>query len=67
MNLINDLGSELAIAVLIEKRNSEKLNSEDILPLINRLNEALDAVSRRAEESRNIRQIPAKNMNASTH
>lgn len=45
MNLINDLGNELAISVLIEKRHSEKMSSKDVLPLINRINEAAQPVS----------------------
>ena len=66
MNLINDLGGELAYAVLVEKRNSEKIHSEDILPLINRLNDALEAISR-AQESKDIPPVPTKNVKSSSH
>lgn len=45
MNLISDLESELAMAVLLEKRHSDKINSKDLLPLIKRLNDALESVS----------------------
>lgn len=41
MNLINDLGAEIAFAVLVEKRHNEKIKTKDILSLIGRLNEAL--------------------------
>ena len=45
MNLISDLGNELAFAILIEKKHSEKISSDDILPLIKRLKDALQAIS----------------------
>jgi hypothetical protein len=41
INLVSDLGSELALAVLVEKRKSAKMNSAEILPLIRRINESL--------------------------
>jgi hypothetical protein len=66
MNLINDLGSELAYAVLIEKRNSERIHSEDILPLVNRLNDALEAISR-AQEAKDIPPVPTKNVKTFSH
>ena len=49
MNLISDLESELAYAVLIEKKHSEKISSEEVLPLIKRLNDALESVSAKVE------------------
>lgn len=55
MNLISDLGSELALAVLIEKRHSEKISSDDILPLIERLKNALQPVSRLEESEKSAR------------
>ena len=45
MNLITDLGAEIAFAVLVEKTHHEKIKSKDILPLIGRLNEALKQIS----------------------
>lgn len=45
MNLINDLDTEIAFAVLIEKKHNEKIESKDILPLIGRLNKALEQIS----------------------
>lgn len=49
MDMINDLGCELAFAVLIEKKHREKIESTDVLPLISKIKEALRAVS--AEEN----------------
>lgn len=49
MNMINDLGCELAFAVLVEKKHREKIDSKDVLPLIGRIKEALRIVS--AEEN----------------
>ncbi len=45
MNLINDLGSEIAFSVLIEKKYNEKIKSKDILSLIVRVTEALKQIS----------------------
>lgn len=53
MNLISDLESELAYAVLIEKKHADKIGSKDILPLIERLNDALASVSSKDETEKN--------------
>lgn len=45
MNLINDLGDEVAFAVLVEKRHLERIDSGDVLPLISRIKEVLQTVS----------------------
>ena len=49
MNLINDLGSELAQAVLVEKKHREKISSKDVLPLISRIADALEPSSTEKE------------------
>jgi hypothetical protein len=66
MNLISDLESELALAVLIEKKHSEKINSEEILPLIKRLNAALESVSPQTDKSRTI-QLTGKQITNTSH
>ena len=50
MNLINDLDTEIAFAVLIEKRHNEKIETKEIPSLIGRLNKALEEVSGRDKE-----------------
>lgn len=45
MQLVNDLESDLAFAVLVEKERAEKLESKDVLPLINRIREVLEPIS----------------------
>lgn len=40
MNLINELGNELAVSILVEKKHSEKISSKDVLPLIKRIKDA---------------------------
>ncbi|MEZ5347245.1 MAG: hypothetical protein R2681_16990 [Pyrinomonadaceae bacterium] len=45
MNLINDLGNDIAFAVLIEKRYGEKVDSKELLPLISNVRDALKSVS----------------------
>lgn len=50
MNLINDLDTEIAFAVLVEKKHNEKIESKDILPLLGRLNKALEEISEADKE-----------------
>ena len=45
MNLINDLETEIAFAILTETKHSEKIPSIDVLPLIGRLSKALEQIS----------------------
>ncbi len=51
MNLINDLDTEIAFAVLVDKKHNEKIESKDVLPLIGRLNKALEEISEANEDS----------------
>lgn len=37
MDLIDEIGSDLAVAFLIEKRHSQKIESRDAIDLINRI------------------------------
>ncbi len=54
MNLINDIDSELAYAVLIEKKHAEKIDSSEIVPLIKRLNDALRSISAKETQSKKL-------------
>lgn len=47
MDLVNDLGNDLVLAMLVEKRHSEKIDSAEVLPLISRIREILEPVSAR--------------------
>lgn len=60
MNLIHDLGSELALAVLVNKKHQEKIGSKDILPLIGKLENALKDTAARNELDPNTVLIPEK-------
>lgn len=51
MNLINDLETEIAFAVLVEKKHNEKIETKEIPSLIGRLNEALEQVSEKDKET----------------
>ena len=66
MNLISDLESELAYAVLIEKKHAEKISSEEVLPLIKRLNDALESVSAKVEVPKAVH-TAAKPANGLSH
>lgn len=41
MDLINDLNNELAVSVLVKKEHTEKIKSQDVPVLVDRLRNAL--------------------------
>lgn len=45
MDLVSDLGEDLAKAVLIEKKHSGKIDSKEIVSLISKIREVLEPVS----------------------
>lgn len=45
MDLVNDLGKDLALAMLIEKKHSEKIDSEEIMSLLSKVREVLEPLS----------------------
>lgn len=47
MDMVSDLGNDLAVAMLIEKKHANKIESKDIAPLINRIREVLKPISDR--------------------
>ena len=48
MDLINDLGTDLAFAFLVEKRYGQKIDSEEAIELIGRVTTLLESVSTRS-------------------
>lgn len=50
MNFINDPDTEIAFAVLVGKKHKEKIESKDVLPLIGRLDKALEEISETSED-----------------
>ncbi len=47
MDLLNDLGNDVALSILVKKTHFEKLDSKEILPLITRIREVLEPISSR--------------------
>ena len=45
MDLLNELGTDLALAFLVEKRHTEKINSKDALALIAKVRKVLQPIS----------------------
>lgn len=45
MNLLSDLTSEVAVAILMEKKNYEKIDTTDAANLIGKVFEILESVS----------------------
>lgn len=66
MDMINDLGCELALAVLIEKKHREKIESKDVLPLISKIKEALRQISAE-ENAREQALINSYNVKVASH
>lgn len=52
MDLINDLGTDLAFAFLVEKRYRQKIDSEEAIELIGRVTTLLESVSTRSTEDK---------------
>jgi len=51
MDIINDLGNDLALAFLVEKKHGQKIGSQDVLALIRRIKAALHRVDGRQVNS----------------
>ncbi len=45
MNLVNDLGNDIAFAILVEKKYRDKVDSKELLPLIRNVRDALRTIS----------------------
>ncbi len=45
MDMINDLNNELAVSVLVKKEHAEKIKSQDVPVLIDRLRNALRLIN----------------------
>ena len=45
MELVNDLENDLALAMLVEKKHSEKVDSKEIVSLLNKVREILEPIS----------------------
>lgn len=45
MDLINELGNELALTFLVEKKFTEKIESSDVPSLIDKIKDALQPIS----------------------
>lgn len=49
MNLLSDINSDLAMAIILDNKHSQKLNSSEALELINKINEILEPISTEQE------------------
>lgn len=57
MNLLSDLSSELAVAFLVDKKYSEKVDSKEAIDLIGKVFDILEPISAEAESSNNLHLI----------
>lgn len=57
MNLLSDLSSELAVAILLDKEYAEKVNSTDALDLIAKICEILEPISLQGDLQKVLPQI----------
>lgn len=54
MNLVNELENDLALAFLVEKKHSEKIDSKEVLLLLNKVREVLKPLSADEKLSDNL-------------
>lgn len=54
MNLLSDLSSELAIAILVDKKHAEKFGSTDAASLIGKVFEILEPISKETETKQSL-------------
>ncbi len=45
MNLIDELGNDIALAFFVEKKHSEKVDSRDVLELIGKVKRILEPIA----------------------
>ncbi len=66
MELLNELGNDLALAFLVEKKHKSKIDSKSALALIERVREVLKSVSK--EEKTIVKDLDAeKSVSISSH
>lgn len=51
MNLVTDLGNDLAIALFIKKQHNERLDKKEVLALLNKVREELKGLSAKKERT----------------
>ncbi|MCB1024472.1 MAG: hypothetical protein KDB79_08780 [Acidobacteria bacterium] len=54
MNLVSDLGNDIAFAILVEKKYREKVDSKELIPLISNVRDALRTISERETKQSEI-------------
>ncbi len=57
MDLLNDLGNDLAVAFLIEKKHRQKLDSRGAVDLIDRIRAALNSTPQGEPDFGNVTQL----------
>ncbi len=65
MNLLSDLSSELALAILVDKKHSEKVGSNEAANLIGKVREVLQPVSTDQKDRKPIFPMPEDAKSAS--
>ncbi|HQU81523.1 MAG TPA: hypothetical protein PKY59_00265 [Pyrinomonadaceae bacterium] len=60
MNLLDELGNDLAFAFLVEKRHVEKIDSKEVVVLIKRIKDVLKPISSPKRPFRNFLPIEKK-------
>jgi hypothetical protein len=54
MNLVNELENDLALAFLVDKKHSEKIDSKEVLVLLNKVREVLRPLSIDEKTGKNV-------------
>jgi hypothetical protein len=67
MDLINDLGTELAFAFLVEKRYRQKIDSAEAMRLISSIRNLLESASATASRDPDASHLDKENRTFSAH
>ena len=54
MNLASELENDLALAFLVERKHSEKIDSKEVLVLLNKVREVLKPLSTNEKRTENV-------------
>ncbi len=66
MDLVNELENDLALAFLVEKKYSERIDSREVLRLLDKVREVLEPLSNDEKLSENVL-VAAINGNSLAH
>lgn len=67
MNLVNELENDLALAFLVDKKYSEKIESKEVIALMDKVREVLQPLSTEEESLNDIVLVAGQSDNVLAH